>query len=104
MMLKKLSEGEGAQEVVAVERRKEETAQQSVDTCEYSARIFTHDDGRFAKCQKTRKGYEILLEMSFFFPKNIDGEGIWGCLAGSATRTASSSCQSAARIDSSYAW
>ena len=48
--------------------------------------IFTHDEGRFANCQKIGKGYGILLEMSFsFFQKNIDGEGIWGTLGDALT-------------------
>jgi hypothetical protein len=33
------------------QRRKEETEWGSADTCDYSARIFTHDGGRFAKGQ-----------------------------------------------------
>jgi hypothetical protein len=46
------------------------------------ARIFTHDESLFANCQKVGKGYGVLLEMSFsfFFSKNMDGEGIWGTL------------------------
>jgi hypothetical protein len=32
--------------------------------------IFTHDAGLFANYQKMKKGYRVLLEMSFsFFPK-----------------------------------
>lgn len=45
--------------------RKEETEQGSPDTRDYAARIFTRRGSRFAKCQKMRKKYRVLLEMNF---------------------------------------
>jgi hypothetical protein len=53
-------------ERVAVERGKEEAARGRADARDFSPRIFMHGEGRFVKCEKTRKGYGKLLKMSFF--------------------------------------
>jgi hypothetical protein len=71
-------------ERVTVECGKEEVARGRADARDSSPCIFTHGGGRFAKCGKTGKGYEELLEMRFslFSKKHGWGRDIpnsWRC-------------------------
>jgi RNase P/RNase MRP subunit p30 len=67
------------QEIVAMERGKEEMARGSQDRRDYDPLIFTRGGGLFSKCQKIGKVFWVLLEMSFshFSQKSWIGKIYW---------------------------
>lgn len=74
-------EGEEVWETVAVSARRRWRRGETPDTRDLTVRIFTRKGGSFSMCQKIRKVYWVLLEMSFFPPKkNLDWEALLGTL------------------------